>query len=133
LNAGVAGALPVALTAYAVAGLVHHAHNAEFLADYPGMPAWLSHAGVYWAWAVATAFGALGYVLVRRGRVLAGCSLVALYAAYGFDSLAHYALAPPSGHTAAMNLTIGLEAATAALLLAALIAHGVRMKLDLRQ
>lgn len=76
----VARTLPVALVAYAAAGLLHHAHNAEFLADYPGMPAWLSRAGVYWAWAAATAFGALGYVLVRRGCVLAGCSLVALTA-----------------------------------------------------
>jgi hypothetical protein len=126
-------ALPVALIAYAAASLLHHAHNAEYLAGYPGMPAWLSPAGVYWAWAAATALGVLGYVLVGRGRPLTGCSLMALYAVYGLDSLGHYALAPPAGHTAAMNLTIGLEAASAALLLAALIARGVRRKLDLRQ
>ena len=35
---------------HAVASLVHFAHNATFLADYPNMPAWLSPAGVYAVW-----------------------------------------------------------------------------------
>ena len=45
--------------------------------------------------------------------------LLVAYAAAGLDGLGHYGLAPASAHTAAMNATIGLEAATAALLLVA--------------
>jgi len=113
--------LLVALVAYAAASLLHHAHNAELLAEYPGMPAWLSRAGVYWAWSVVTGLGALAYLLLCRGRPRAGLLLLAIYATYGFGSLAHYALAPPSAHGAAMNATIAAEVATAAWLLAAVI------------
>ena len=115
--------LLASLVAYAAASLLHHAHNAEFLADYPGMPAWLSRAGVYWAWSAATALGVLAYLLLRRGRPRAGLVLLALYAAYGFASLAHYALAPPSAHRAAMNATIALEAGAALWLLGAVAAR----------
>ncbi len=111
-------ALPLALLAHAAATLLHHVHNAEFLADYPNMPAWLSRAGVYAAWAVMTAIGAAGWWLARGTRRLAGLALVALYGAYGVYSLGHYTLAPPSAHGAAMNATIALEAATGLALLA---------------
>jgi len=37
-------ALLPALAAYAAASLFHHVHNAEFLDQYPNMPAWLSPA-----------------------------------------------------------------------------------------
>jgi hypothetical protein len=98
--------LLILLLAYGAASLVHYAHNAEFLADYPNMPAWFG----------VTAIGALGYLLVRRGHQLGGLCVIAVYAALGFDGLGHYRLAPLSAHTAAMNLTIWLEVATAALL-----------------
>jgi hypothetical protein len=77
------------------------------------------HAKVYAAWLGITAIGAVGYLLVRRGYRLGGLCAIAVYAALGFDGLAHYRLAPLSDHTAAMNLTIWLEVATAALLLIA--------------
>src|SRR5262245_49966981 len=83
----------------AAATLVHHAHNAEFLDQYPNMPAWLSPAGVYAAWSIAAAVGAAGYFLLRRGYRLAGIVLLILYAAYGLDGLVHYALAPAAAHT----------------------------------
>ncbi len=35
------------LAVYAVASLVHFVHNAEFLGDYPGLPASWSSGGVY--------------------------------------------------------------------------------------
>jgi hypothetical protein len=117
--------LLAALLVYAAASFVHYAHNAEFLADYPSLPAWLSRGGVYAAWMAVTALGALGYLLVRRARELAALSLLAIYALSGFDSLAHYALAPASAHTVAMNATIALELATAALLLA-VVAHRLK-------
>jgi hypothetical protein len=106
--------LLLALLAYAAASLFHHVHNAEFLDQYPNMPAWLSPVQVYVAWLGATAIGLIGYWSLRRGYRVAGLALLAGYGCYGLDSLAHYALAPLSAHTLAMNLSIGLEAATAA-------------------
>lgn len=112
-------ALLILLVTYAAASLLHYAHNAEFLADYPNMPAWLSRATVYVAWLSGATVGALGYLLIRRGRTFAGLSVIVLYAALGFDVLAHYSLAPVSAHTAAMNLTIWLEVISAAVLMIA--------------
>jgi hypothetical protein len=110
----------IALLASALANLLHHAHNAEFLELYPNMPAWLSPVGVYAAWSVATAVGAIGYFLLRRGYRLAGFTLLIVFAAYGLDGLVHYALAPAAAHTLAANLSIWLEAAAASALLAVL-------------
>lgn len=52
--------LLILLLVYAPASLFHYAHNAEFLAEYPNMPAWLSHTKVYAAWLGVTALGAIG-------------------------------------------------------------------------
>ncbi len=114
-----ATALLIFLFAYAAASLLHHAHNAEFLADYPNMPVWLSRTKVYLAWFAVAALGLVGYLLVGRDHQLVGLSIIAVCAGLGFDGLGHYSLAPFAEHTATMNLTIWLEAATAALLLAA--------------
>ena len=114
-----ATALLILLFAYGAASLLHYAHNAEFLGDYPNMPGWLSRTKVYVAWLGVTALGLIGYLLVGRGYRLIGLSVIAVYAGLGFDGLAHYSLAPFAEHTATMNLTIWLEAATGALLLAA--------------
>jgi hypothetical protein len=108
--------LVVLMIAYGVGSLVHFVHNAEFLAEYPNMPSWLSRADVYVVWLAITAIGIAGYILIGHGHRFVGLLLVAVYAALGLDSLGHYALAPMSAHTAAMNSTILLEVATAALL-----------------
>jgi hypothetical protein len=113
------------LVAVALATLVHHVHNAQFLDEYPNLPTGLSPALVYVAWLAATAVGVCGYVLVRRGWRLAGCIVLLAYAAYGLDGLLHYTLAPFFAHTLAMNATILLEAAAAALLLAVLFRQAV--------
>lgn len=110
------------LFAYASASLVHHVHNAEFLADYPNMPAWITRPAVYAAWLCETMLGAAGYLFLRRGHPAVGIGLIAVYAALGFDAFAHYALAPAGAHTAAMNATIWLEAAAAALVFVAIAA-----------
>jgi hypothetical protein len=112
-------ALLILFLVYAGASLLHYAHNAEFLADYPNMPAWLSRTKVYAAWLGITTIGLIGYLFIRGGYRLAGLSMVAVYAAVGFDGLGHYSLAPLTAHTPMMNLTIWLEAAGAALLLVA--------------
>ena len=112
-------ALAVMLVALAMATLVHHAHNASYLDHYPEMPAWLSPTLVWLFWIGSTAVGVLGYLMLRRGYRLAGSALLIAYGCYGLDSLAHYAVAPLSAHTATMNLTIWLEAAAGVGLLVA--------------
>lgn len=112
-----------ALIAAAAATFFHHAHNAEFVADYPNMPASLSRASVYGAWLIATLVGVAGYLLLQRHR-RAGIALLALYGCYALDGLVHYALAPMAAHTAAMNASIWLEAAAGAALLLALAKAG---------
>jgi hypothetical protein len=103
--------------AYAGASLLHHAHNAAFLAEYPNMPAWLTPAGVWAAWLATTAVGVAGWLLVRGGYRLAGLGALALYGALGLYGLAHYGVAPVSAHTPGMHLTIWLEVATGTLVL----------------
>lgn len=121
----------VLLLAYGAASLLHFAHNAEFLAEYPNMPAWLTRAQVYGVWLGITAIGLFGALLVRSGYRIAGLAVIAVYAAIGFDGLAHYTRAPLSAHTAMMNATIWLEAIAAALLLAAVLGQAA-LQLRLR-
>lgn len=111
--------IPVLL--YGSASLFHYAHNAEFLGDYPNMPAWLSPALVYGAWLGVTAVGLVGYFLIRRGYQLAGLAVLGVYGALGLDGLGHYTLAPLSAHTFAMNMSIWLEAITGVLLLTTVV------------
>lgn len=105
------------LLLYAAASLLHFAHNAEYLGDYPNLPDWLTRSGVYLAWAAQTAVGLLGYVLYRFGWRLVGLILLGIYACFGFDGLLHYTRAPFDAHTPAMNFTILFEVLAAALLL----------------
>lgn len=114
-------ALLCLLIVYCAASLLHFAHNAEYLADYPNMPDWLSRSKVYFAWTGVTAVGLVGYVLLRSGYQLTGLLAVAIYAALGFDGLGHYALAPISAHTIVMNATIWFEVAAGAVLFIAAV------------
>ena len=112
------------LLACVAASLLHHVHNAEFLQDYPNLPASLSRARVYAAWAGEAAVAAAGWLLLRLNFRKTGLAAIALYALAGFAGLAHYALAPPSAHTLAMNATIWLEVLAATCLLAAVLRRG---------
>jgi hypothetical protein len=116
-------ALLPALLAYAAASLFHHVHNATYLSAYPNLPAWLTPAGVYLAWAVVTATGVSGYLLLRRGQALAGLALLGVYAALGLTGLDHYARAPVTAHSPLMNLSIGCEVVTALVLLGVVAAN----------
>ncbi|HYG55344.1 MAG TPA: hypothetical protein VD965_08595 [Burkholderiales bacterium] len=107
------------MAAYAAASFAHHAHNAEFLADYPNMPGWLTPGAVYAIWAAQTAIGVLGCALLRGGWRSIGWPCIGLYGAFGLCGLAHYAVAPLHAHTATMHATIGLEVATGLLLFGA--------------
>jgi hypothetical protein len=112
------GWLLAVVLAYAAASLFHHIHNAEFLAEYPNMPAWLSRGRVYAAWCGVTAVGIAGVVLVLWRHRIAGLALLGVYAALGLYGLAHYLVAPVSAHTATANASICLEVAAALVLLA---------------
>ncbi len=112
--------LLVTLLAYAAASLLHHAHNAIFLTDYPNMPAWLSPARVWAAWLGITAVGLAGWLLYRGGRRIAGLIGLAGYAALGLYGLAHYRIAPLAAHTWDMHATIWLEVIGALSLLVAI-------------
>jgi hypothetical protein len=109
--------LPMMLI-YGAASLLHFTHNAVYLHDYPNLPAWLTATGVVGAWLVVAMIGVLGYVLYSRISRVAGLITIALYTLPGFDGLDHYAVAPMSAHTLAMNVTILLEAGCALVLLA---------------
>ena len=113
------GPLAIYVLTYAVASLLHFGHNAKFLSAYPNLPRWLTAAQVWAAWIALTGVGAIGVLLARSRYQVAGLIVLSAYACFGFDGLGHYAVASPSAHTPAMNLTIWLEAVTAALLLLA--------------
>ncbi|MFL6199443.1 MAG: hypothetical protein ACJ76J_09725 [Thermoanaerobaculia bacterium] len=117
-------ALPWLLVTYCAASFLHFAHNAEYLADYPNLPGWLSRSQVYLAWSAILALGIVGYVLYRRGQYLIGLAVLAVYAGVGFDGLLHYTRAPFAAHTTAMNVTIWFEVVAAAFLFIAVMKSG---------
>lgn len=109
--------LPWLFVLYAAATLLHFAHNAEYLSQYPNLPRTWSRAEVYAAWACVMALGLFGYGLYAFGHRKTGLATLGLYAALGFDALLHYTRAPMAHHSAMMNITIWVEAAAGALLL----------------
>ena len=102
---------------YGAASLLHFAHNAVFIDAYPNLPAWISSTGVWVTWVGEACLGVAGYLLLSKGFVRLGLALIALWAALGFDGLAHYSLAQVGAHTLAMNVTIWTEVCAAAALL----------------
>jgi hypothetical protein len=121
------GYLFALLAIYCAASLVHFVHNAQFIAEYPNLPAWLTSSKVYLAWLAVTSVGAAGVALVLSGRRVPGLLLITGYAALGFAGLDHYTRAPLSAHTLAMNATIAFEVAAAAALLAVSVALMFRL------
>lgn len=119
-------ALPWLFLLYAAASLTHFTHNAEYLHEYPNLPAF-SRGQVYAAWCVLSAAGVLGFLRYRAGSSL-GLVLLGGYGVLGFAGLLHYTRAPFSGHTAGMNLTICTEVAAAALLLADVLVLAARRR-----
>ena len=127
------GYLPLLLLLYCGASLLHFVHNAEYLTEYPNLPAWISRASVYGAWWAIFSIGLVGYLLVRRGHTLPGLTLLAFYTALGLDGLLHYGRAPISAHSLGMNLTIWTEVVTATLALSAVLwlaARHLRIRLQ---
>jgi len=110
--------LPWAFVLYAAATLLHFAHNAEYLTQYPHLPLSWSRGDVYGTWCCLMAVGLLGYGLYRFGRRNIGLAVLGFYAILGFGGLLHYTRAPMAYHAAMMNVTIWAEAVAGALLLA---------------
>lgn len=109
--------LPWLFALYVSATLLHFAHNAEYLSQYPNLPSSWSRGEVYAAWCGLTAFGLGGYALYAFGHRRIGLAILGLYAALGFGGLLHYTRAPMAHHSGMMNVTIWAEAAAGTLLL----------------
>jgi hypothetical protein len=120
--------LRVLLACYVGASLMHFSHNAEYLRSYPNLPHWITRTNIYVIWAAASMVGCLGFLLYERRRAAMGLALLASYAALGLDGLLHYTRAPFAEHSAAMNLTILLEAGTAVALLGATFVAGIKQR-----
>ena len=102
---------------YFLTSLGHFAHNAQFICEYPNLPAWLTPWKVMAVWVAITLVGVAGFGLMAQRWMACGLLLVAVYAALGFDGLGHYAVAPMAFHTLGANVTILSEVVAAALLL----------------
>jgi hypothetical protein len=117
------------IAAYFLTSLGHFAHNAEFLCEYPNLPAWLTRAKVYAAWLAIASVGLVCLILTKNKLITTGLLLFATYAAIGFDGLGHYAVAPMAHRTLSANITILSEVAVAALLLPATVYQLLRRAL----
>lgn len=104
--------LQALLAIYFAATLAHFIHNAEFIAFYPNMPAWITRETVYLAWLAIASVGVAGIVASRFGWPALGALLLGAYGALGLDALQHYAIALCSEHTLSANATIWFEAVT---------------------
>lgn len=113
--------------AFFIANLVHFAHNAEYIAFYPGIPSWLTREKVYLAWIAGASVGLLGLLFSRTKFKTLGLALIGAYGALGIDGLAHYTLALCSEHTLATNLTIWFEASAGLGLLLVSAVHTSRI------
>ena len=121
--------MPWLFVLYAAASLLHFTHNAEYLAQYPNLPVSWTRADIYLAWCSVTGIGLLGFVLYRAAYRRIGLTLLAIYGGLGFAGLLHYSRAPMAHHSAAMNVTIWVEVAAAAVFLidVAGVATGLRV------
>jgi hypothetical protein len=105
--------LSALLVAFFIASLIHFIHNAEFLADYPGLPKTWTRGGVYGAWAAMTAIGVVGWIVALTRFQLLGLALIVVCSLFGFDSIGHYFVAPVAAHSMGMHVTILAEVACA--------------------
>jgi hypothetical protein len=112
-------ALPWLLLLYCGASLLHFVHNAEFVAEYPNLPLWISRKAIYFSWFAIFSIGLCGYFLYRGRYSFVGLAMLAIYSTLGLDGLLHYSRAPIEAHTAGMNSTIWIEVVTALVALAA--------------
>ena len=113
------------MLAYGAASLVHFVHNAVYIDAYPALPAWLTPLLVYASWLVIAGTGTFGYWLYRQGSRVVGLAVIGVYTLLGFAGLDHYAVAPLSSHSMAMNITILAEVIAASVLLIVIVRIGI--------
>jgi hypothetical protein len=118
---------------YCVASVAHFTHNAEYIALYPNLPAWLGRQDVYVAWLAVSAVGIAGAMMWTLGWRVAALLVLATYGALGLGGLAHYTLALCSEHSLVMNLTIWFEATAGSMLALATARQIVRSRLARRR
>ncbi|CAM8652349.1 hypothetical protein MCEMIEM13_01129 [Comamonadaceae bacterium] len=94
---------------YTLASLTHFAHNAEYIAFYPGLPVWMTRESVYLAWLAVAGVGGLSLIARHLGWSRLAAVLLVAYGLLGVDGLLHYTLALCSEHTLVTNLTIWAE------------------------
>ena len=111
--------LLVLAAVYFAASVAHFAHNAEYIAFYPGMPGWLTREKVYLAWLSVTSLGLIAFAFAKLALPALALLFLAVYGGFGLDGLAHYTLALCSEHTLLANVTIWSEAVTGVVLLLA--------------
>jgi hypothetical protein len=97
------------ITAYTIASLAHFGHNAEYIAFYPGLPAWMTRESVYLVWLAVASVGAASVFASWRGWGRIGAALLVVYGLLGADGLLHYTLALCSQHIFVTNVTIFAE------------------------
>ena len=113
---------------YLAASFIHFAHNAEFLAEYPKLPDWLTRANVYLAWAATLLPGFIAFFAWARGHKMWAYGLLAVWGALSYLGLDHYYVAPLSAHTHIANLTILFEVLAGTLLLVSSVAYLIRLR-----
>jgi len=101
--------MPILFALYTLASLTHFSHNAEYIAFYPGLPAWMTKESVYLAWLAVVSEGLLALAAHWRGWKRIAAALLFVYGLLGTDGLLHYTLALCSEHTAVTNITIWAE------------------------
>ncbi len=101
--------MPTLITLYTLASLAHFSHNAEYIAFYPGIPAWMTRESVYLAWLAVAGVGMLAVAAAWRGWGRIAALLLMVYGLLGTDGLLHYTLALCSEHTLATNASIWAE------------------------
>ena len=101
--------MPILFAFYSLASLIHFSHNAEYIAFYPGLPAWMTRESVYLAWLAVASVGLLGFAAHWRGWQRIAAVLLFIYGMLGVDGLLHYTLALCSEHTLVTNITIWAE------------------------
>jgi hypothetical protein len=101
--------MPILIALYTLASLTHFSHNAEYIAFYPGLPAWITRESVYLAWLAVAGVGLLALAANWGGWKRIAAVLLIIYGLLGTDGLLHYTLALCSEHSLATNITIWAE------------------------
>jgi hypothetical protein len=100
----------VLLTAFLLS-IVHYVDNTIRFADYSPDPGFITRPVIPISWVVFTAFGAWGYVQLRRGRDGLAAIGLAVYSGSGLIGPLHYTAVSPSDFDWFQNLFVVLDTA----------------------